>query len=700
MPVILSLTFAVALIVAFLTLLFRPILSATTVLAIDSDLIKIVGTTGIPVPAITNNDYIRYEFFASHSVHLMQLPQIARIVINKDKLLDRSGDPLQPEYLVHPDIVRLIFNNNGLGVNVNWITDTQTFAIIGTSKDPDKAVQLSRDYAEAFLEENSNQYLDAISKLLERAKIEHQDAMRNIVDLDLQFKEVKTKFKSVEPTEDIKLVSQRIIAIRTLLEAAQLKGARYKTEIENLKQKAETFAKLKRVEKSISVNPTIDSIKSEIRQLAGSISAASVEYTPNHPEYKQAQRRLALAKEMLKKESLKRFSQETIREHPLLDTVTQSILDLTLENVTNEIQVQFFNDLIDGYEKRLNDLSMCSTLLQNLNFQRDALAATLQQSMKDQYRFESVLQKRVPFFRIVSAAHINNDNLGEYRYFPKRKRTVLLSALISAFLIFFFIVGRELKANFAYFCWQLDPGNKDIGCAEVPFMEPGATPVSGRDSMVCSRIQDLCASEKDAPLLRISSKYAGEGKATIALALAWYFKKTGTPFILVDGDTSGRSVSKVFGAGDRPGLADVRAGRLKIEDAILETASGTVMVPAGREVPTGEGAGDRSSLNEIISRLNSLYSRVIYLEPPFMDGYDVSTDTLPVHDVIMVAESGRHSVLALDEATAMRRFNSDDARLKWLVINKTPRVVDLFSPRDVYRSISELPGQLKSRFRR
>ncbi len=697
MPVVVLLTFVVACIAALLTLLFSPIYSATTILAIDSELAKIVGTTGTGLPAIANIDYIRYEFFASHSVQLMQLPQIARKVIEKTKLTDRFGNPLHPEYFIHPDLPRLVFNNNGSGVLVDWITDTQTFAVAGMSKDPDTAVRLSREYAEAFLEDNANQYVGVVSQLLERTKLQYTDAMDRIVALDQEFAAIRARFKSVEPTEEIKIVSSRIGAVKTLLDEQQLKSARFQTEVAELRKSEENFAKLKRVEKSISLNPNIDTIKTEMRAMVGSLVAAGVEYQPEHPEFKQAQKKLESAKAALKKESLQRFGQESQREHPLLDATTQSIINMAVDNASRDIQVQFYKDLIEAYEKRQIDLATTSTLLQNLTIQRDALSATVQQVLKDRYKFEGILQKRVPVFRIVSAPQINPDNLGEYRYFPKRKKIVLFSALISVFVIFFFLVGRELKANLLYFGWQLDCGKKGIGCAEVPTIEPNTIPDGEREAFVCSRIQDLCASEKDAPLVRIVSEFAGEGKATVALALAWYFNQMNMRCVLVDGDLSGKSVSKTLGASDRPGWLDVLAGHIGLEQAVIRTESGIEVLPPGRNGLKRGAANGSSNLNELISRLAALYQRVIYIEPPFLRDYAVSADTIPAHDVIIVAESGAHSVLDIDEATSMYRFNNGGASLKWLVINKTPRVVDLFSPADIYRAIRDLLQQFRSK---
>ena len=47
--------------------------------------------------------------------------------------------------------MRLVWSNDGQGVRVEWISDTQTFAITGYSKEPDGAVMLSRNVHTLFL---------------------------------------------------------------------------------------------------------------------------------------------------------------------------------------------------------------------------------------------------------------------------------------------------------------------------------------------------------------------------------------------------------------------------------------------------------------------------------------------------------------------------------------------------------------------
>ena len=192
-PLIVLALFVVVLIVAALTLVFTPIYSAGTVLVMDNEMSRVLGglNTSIPVTSVT--DFIRFEFYPFHSVQLMRMPQLAEKVIKKHELRGRSGHELYPEYFVEPNLFDLIFKNRGQGISVQWIADTQTFMISGYSRDPDMAVTLSKEYSDAFLEDNANQFRGTALKLLERINIQMQDLSVNIGEVDQELRDTREK---------------------------------------------------------------------------------------------------------------------------------------------------------------------------------------------------------------------------------------------------------------------------------------------------------------------------------------------------------------------------------------------------------------------------------------------------------------------------------------------------------------------------
>jgi uncharacterized protein involved in exopolysaccharide biosynthesis len=668
----------VVVIVALLTLVFRPIYSASTLFVIDTEISRVLSGLNTSVPATSGNDFIRYEWFASHSVQLMRMPQLAETVIKKQGLRGRFGHELYPEYFVEPSLLNLIFSNQGQGISVEWITDTQTFMISGYSRDPDMAVALSKEYSDAFLEENANQFRDTASKLLERVNIQMQDLSAKIGEVDQKLRDIREKYKTAAPGEEITALISKINATRARIEGEETNEALYATRMKYYKQQEDTFSKLKRIEESFAHNIVIDTIKSEIRQIQGSLVLQAVDVTPDHPNYKQNQNRLDLAQQQLKEEASKRFAAESVREHPLLDTMTQTLITLKLEHLSNELQLDFCNKLLAALDKRRKELLIANTEIINGQLEREAMTSTLQLALKDQYRLENLLQKTVPFFRVISSPRINKDNLGEYRHFPKRKKIVIIAALVAGFLLFFCFVGKEMMGNRIYYGWQLDCAKRTFDCADLPRLDKiglGQNPEN-----IHRYIQDLCSSLRDSRIVRVSSRYSGEGKATIAGALAWYYRCIGAATILVDGDTVNRSLSRNFGAGDKPGLLEVLAGAKRLDECILEVKPGAYLLPAGR---SRDAVFNIQKCKETLSQLAAGHDHMVYVDAPFDADLAIHVEDLPPHDTIMVAQSGKHSVPELQQAGEMRRFNNKNSALRWIVINKTPWAINFFSVGDL-----------------
>jgi hypothetical protein len=75
-PIVLFGAGAITLVVTLLTFLFDPVYEAKTFITLDANLSKVLKSTDISYPYTTSMDYIRYEYFATHSVTLMHAPRL------------------------------------------------------------------------------------------------------------------------------------------------------------------------------------------------------------------------------------------------------------------------------------------------------------------------------------------------------------------------------------------------------------------------------------------------------------------------------------------------------------------------------------------------------------------------------------------------------------------------------------------------
>jgi hypothetical protein len=169
---------------------------------LDSDLTQVLKNVDTAYPSVTNVNYIRYEYFATHSANLMRVPQIAQKLASKWDIRNDSGERLPPESLVEPGKMKLIFSNAGQGVKIEWITDSQLFNVIGFAQDPERAVAYSKDYAEAFMEENVEQLRVVMTPLAERFRKLREDIYSEMDSLDAQASKIKMEYHVADPSTE------------------------------------------------------------------------------------------------------------------------------------------------------------------------------------------------------------------------------------------------------------------------------------------------------------------------------------------------------------------------------------------------------------------------------------------------------------------------------------------------------------------
>jgi len=672
MPIVLFGAGAIALVVTLLTFLFDPVYEAKTLIILDANLSKILNNVQISYPSTAGTDYIRYEFFATHSVTQMHAPQLADQLVKRWNIKDWSGKIIFPEYLIKPSLFRLLFSNNGQGIKAQWVSDTQQFSIAGYSKDPDTAVAYSRDYTESFLKENANNAISALDTIVERLDNQILEISGQQESVDTKIQQLKKRYRIYDLGVENQSLINKIYSIKSDLDSARLEEKAYKLRIDHLYREAANHEALKKYQIIMESNPTIATLKAKIQELTRSLVGQSVELTKEHPSYKITEKTLETTKEALKKEAEKTFYQQMDRKSDLFETVLSSILRYDLNHIMYRYQVEHYNILLKLSESRLEELITAQSELNKLTDQRTQLTNLLSTSITNRSNVSNIMKKPVPFFRVVSPASINKAKLTYYKYFPKRKLILPLTFMASLFVLSFLVIAKELHANTLYCGWQLSTLKHRVDYADVPILGISATSQkSDFDTAICKHIHEICLSTNDAQIVKITSGAKGEGKATIARAMALYHHKMGKSVVLVDGDLIHHSSSIWFGVNERPGLMDYICGQKGSADIIIrDQIPNMSFIPAGSQGNLDLKPFVLKPLTELFSILTSDYEKIIFIDAPFYSSHFMLADMLPPHDIIIVVQSGEHSIYEVDHLTGMREFTKGKATLKWIIINK------------------------------
>ena len=145
--------------------------------------------------------------------------------------------------------------------------------------------------------------------------------------------------------------------------------------------------------------------------------------------------------------------------------------------------------------------------------------------------------------------------------------------------------------------------------------------------------------------LMITSPLAGEGKTLTAINLAITLsREINHTVLLVDADLRAPSVTRYFGLGDQPGIADYFTAGVPIPELLIhpQGISKLVVLPAGRAVPQAAELLNSPVMRNLVQELKHFYPNryVIFDLPPVL----IYADALafaPLMDGILVVVEAR-----------------------------------------------------------
>ncbi len=681
-PAVLWGAFLVAVLVTAISFLFQPIYGARTILTLDADLTKVLRNIEVSYPSATQQDYIRYEYFATNAVSLMQMPSLGEQLVSRLDIRDRSGERMFSENFIQPGIFKLIYGNHGQGIKAKWISDTQQFSITGYSPEPARAVVFSREYTDLFLKENTTQFQGGLNVLLARLDMQVRDALAELAETDRQILALKNQHQLASAGDEAAALPEKILDAREALEKARLAEGVYKAKLDHLLQEAKDEGRLRKTESVTVKNPMIDALKTRIVELNGKLLAASIDYTPEHPKYQAIELELNFNKDALRGEVAKFFSQEKESLTDQYVKVVGAATDLTLTHLEYAATAARYENLLSTYTERMAELNAAHLEITTLTDKQSAIKEVVSTARQSRLAVSGVLNAPLPFFRVVSPAVVDNANLKSYKYFPKRKQLFAIVFAGTVLLLLSLILGRDLQVNRLYRGWQVACLGEHLEYADIPEL----TRRSSLAAAAGAALQDVFLAVSDASIVRVQGGDVGAGRVTVGRALARYQQKRGRSVLLVDGDVEQPSALCPPALSGSPGLIDYLLHPVDLDGLLTpDPVSGATLLTAGRRTMLDEGiALTFTSLVPLIAALQKQFDRIVWLDAPLQRDQLQLADALPPHDLIAVYRSGRHTIYEVERQMKRGEQSHGQFGLKGVVVNRVRSVDDLFSLRALW----------------
>lgn len=177
-------------------------------------------------------------------------------------------------------------------------------------------------------------------------------------------------------------------------------------------------------------------------------------------------------------------------------------------------------------------------------------------------------------------------------------------------------------------------------------------------------------------VIAITSPLANEGKTTLAINLATVIGQSGRRALVIDADLRERSLSKLLGSGDAPGLLEALDGDRTIDQAVQPWRFGWYLscqpVKDG-DLHPGDVLGS-PAMRDVLQQARTKYDYIIVDYPSMLRHSDVQVSVHVMDSVILLAEFGRTTIDDLAECLAKSPALTD--RLAGIVVNKTkPRAL-------------------------
>ena len=181
-------------------------------------------------------------------------------------------------------------------------------------------------------------------------------------------------------------------------------------------------------------------------------------------------------------------------------------------------------------------------------------------------------------------------------------------------------------------------------------------PQSPRESLVAEDILEGCRRAiqqldlDSISSIGITSAVHGEGRTSVALAVALALAEYGLNPILVELDFAQPELGQRLGVVKTPGLADLAEGRANLNDILRSVAPGLVLIPAGVLHGSGQRALRQLATIGLVEKLSSEGHVVVADLPPLLGNSVGRLAVSLVADLILVVRAGVVPVGSIKEA--------------------------------------------------
>ncbi|MGC8833661.1 MAG: GumC family protein, partial [Armatimonadota bacterium] len=532
-------------------------------------------------------------------------------------------------------------------VDASDIKDTSMVVVRYEASDPQRA-QLCAD-AVASVVVWKDQYARKEEAQLLRQFVEERlsELKEEEQLLDRQQMVFKTSSKTVDLTAEAKGRIDRISELQKQLLQADYAIKEAQKRLSEFQARLSEFPKTE-VSPTRAENPQIGRLREELYQAEALLQSARATYTDVHPTVRSLQAKRDELAKALKDEMMRQAVSVTTTEtsNPVRAEIDKVLVSEQANIVALEARKRALSDALDKEEREISRLPVKERELVRLA--RDAKVCEVKREL---------LEQRLMDARINEATKLSSVRVVELALEPGKKvrpRRVLNLALG-------LLLGLMLGVGAAFATDAMDRSVRTRRQVSEILRAPVLTCVPQRlDGTANGAVSEAFRSLR----LGIMQNSGGEPVRSVLLSpvgadgntadevlsgLAASLAASGLSVVVVDADFRFPRLHSAYGVPENPGLADVLAGKSRIEESLYQTENPRIRVmPAGQALDAVDELAS-PAMERAVSALRSQADVVLIGSAP-ADAFADAVAVAPVVDgVVLVAASGVTQESALSE---------------------------------------------------
>ncbi len=664
------LTFFIAVVIG--THLVAPTYKARAKLLVETSdsLSSLLSALGLQALGAGATDTSEEDY--STDIALATIRPLLEELISSLDLRDRAGKVMEPDDLIESGLINKIFPQPYL--EVDQYEDASMLEIIATSSNPSEASNMSNKVADLYIEA----LLDRTREEYKAAKIFIEDQIQRVREEYYKSLAALGDFQIKERTVNLSLETENLInkiaTLNTNYEDNERRILELEKEAARVKEKLKEREKYRKESEQFTQSDQIKSLKTKLNELLVSISGKSIDFSREHPEYKQLEKEVDTAKSLIKKEAKVVFDSERFSVDPIYDDLSSKLIDGYLDREVNIAKRKILQRYIDEYQDELLKLPVKSIENYKLN-----LAISVNKEMY-QNLLEYLTQVGIAESMTLSNVRIVEPATKPTKpNFPKKRINYILGLFLGLFwglaLAFFIeyidntikssddikhikdlaLLGTIPKSRFL----------KNLGT--ISNLDP-TSHVLEAFRTIRNNIQHACV-DKQIKSIVVTSSIDGEGKSSMAANISIMFSVEDKSVLLLDLDLRRPSLHEFFNIPNERGITNILAEDLDLEEAILHTnIKGLYLLPSGPILHDPGRLVESQKVKNIILKLTKKFHMVIIDTPPAIavnDPIDVGKFT---DGTLLIIECGKATVSMVEHVK--ERIQRANLNLIGAVLNK------------------------------